>query len=206
MDQRVKDISLDQITAYSQYLAHKISDSGWIPGHIIYVERAGLFVGYTISTYFLCGISGIYCSRAGTLIKSKMKTILRILPRAVTHLLRDFEIMSNIHSMYKERKVYMKGPYPPQDKNLLIVDDAIDTGYSAAQILSFLLGNGYHKEQIKIAVLTNTKKNSACLADISLFDHVKFAFPWSFDSREYKRAWKLYDEYKSSIFKSEHDN
>ena len=94
----------------------------------------------------------------------------------------------------------MKGPYPPQDKNLLIVDDAIDTGYSAEQILSFLLGNGYHKEQIKIAVLTNTNNNSACLADISLFDQVKFAFPWSFDSREYNRAWKLYDEYKSSIF------
>ena len=199
MGQRIKNINLEQIEEYSLHLAHKVSNSGWIPDHILYVERAGLFVGHAVSNYFDCSISGIYCGRTGTFLKSKMKIVFRLLPRVVTHLLREIEIKSNIHSIYEERKVYMEGPYPPQDKNLLIVDDAIDTGYSAEQILSFLLGNGYHKEQIKIAVLTNTYKNSARRADISLFDQVNFAFPWSFDSREYNRAWKLYDEYRSSI-------
>ena len=122
-----------------------------------------------------------------------------MLPRVVTHLLREIEIKSNIHSIHEDRKVYIEGLYPPQDKDLLIVDDAIDTGYSAEEILRFLLGNGYHKDKIKIAVLTNTYKNSICRADISLFDQVKFAFPWSYDSREYNRAWKLYNDHKSSI-------
>ena len=200
MGQRIKDINLKQIEEYSLHLAHKVSNSGLIPDHILYVERAGLFVGHAVANYFDCSISGIYCGRTGTFLKSKIKIVLRLLPRVAIHLLREIEIKSNIHSMYEDRKIYIEGLYPPQDKNLLIVDDAIDTGYSAEEILRFLLGNGYHKEQIKIAVLTNTYKNSACRADISLFDQVKFAFPWSYDSREYNRAWKLYDEYKSSIF------
>ena len=199
MDQKIKDISLSQIKDYSFRLAYKVSSSGWMPDHILYVERAGLFVGHAVSNYFDCSISGIYCRRTGTFLKSKMKIFFRLLPRAMTHLLRKIEIKSNIHSIKEERQVYIEGPYPPQDKNLLIVDDAIDTGYSAENILSFLLGSGYHKEQIKIAVLTNTYKNSACRADISLFDQVNFAFPWSYDSRDYNRAWKLYNEYKSSI-------
>jgi len=206
MDQRIKDISLSQIKDYSFRLAHKISSSGWMPDHILYVERAGLFIGHVVSRYFDCSISGIYCGRSGNSIKSKMKIVLRLLPRAVTHLMREIEIKSNIHSIKEERKIYIKNLYPPQDKNLLIVDDAIDTGYSAKEILSFLLSSGYLKEQIKIAVLTNTYKNSECRADISLFHQVKFAFPWSYDSREYNRAWKLYDEYKSSIFNADNDN
>jgi hypoxanthine phosphoribosyltransferase len=199
MDQRIKDISLSQAKDYSFRLAHKVSSSGWIPDHILYVERAGLFIGHVVSRYFDCIISGIYCGRSGNSLKSNMKIIFRLLPRTVTHLLREIERKSNIHSIYEDRNVYIEGLYPPQGKNLLIVDDAIDTGHSAKEILSFLLSCGYLKEQIKIAVLINTYRNSECWADISLFDQVKFAFPWSYDSREYNRAWKLYDEYKSSI-------
>ena len=195
----INDISLSQIKEYSLTLAQKVSRSGWMPDHVLYVERAGLFLGYVVSRYFDCSISGIYCGRFGRPLKSKIKIILRRLPRAVTHLLREIEIKSNIHAIKDGRKVYIENLYPPQGKNLLIVDDAIDTGYSAKEILRFLLNRGYHRDNIKLSVLTNTYKNSTCQADISLFDHVKFAFPWSYDSREYNRAWTLYHKYKSSI-------
>jgi hypoxanthine phosphoribosyltransferase len=201
MHQRINDISLKQIAEYSIRLAHKIGEIGWLPEHILYVERAGLFVGHIVSNYFNCNISGVYCSRSGTFLKSKMKTAFRTLPRTVTHLLREIEIKSNIHSLYKERKVNIIGQYPPQDRNLLIVDDAVDTGYSIKEILDFLIGMGYKKERIKIAVLAMTRKNSARTADIFLFEKMKFAFPWSYDSREYAIAWKLYDDYKASIVK-----
>ena len=206
VDRRIRDISLSQIKEYSLLLAHKVSSSGWMPDHILYVERAGLFIGHVMSSYFDCSISGIYCGRSGRFLKSKTRIILRLLPKAVTHLMREVEIKSNIHSIKDGRKVYIESLYPPQGKKLLIVDDAIDTGYSAKDILGFLLNRGYHRNNIKISVLTNTYKNSTCRADISLFDQVKLAFPWSYDSREYNRAWTLYDEYKSSILvSSEHD-
>lgn len=200
VDHKITDISLSQIEEHSLCLAHKVSSSGWAPDHILYVERAGLFIGYVVSRYFDCSISGIYCGRSGRLLKSKTRIILRLLPRAMTHLLREIEIKSNIHSIKDGRKVYIESVYPPEGKKLLIIDDAIDTGYSAKEILRFLLNRGYQRNNIKLSVLTNTYKSSTCQADISLFDQVKFAFPWSYDSREYNRAWKLYDEYKSSIF------
>ena len=206
VDHRIKDISLSQIKEYSLMLAHKVSTSGWMPDHILYVERAGLFIGYVVSRYFDCSISGIYCGRSGNFLKSKIRIILSLLPIAVTHMLREIEIKSNIHYINDRRKVYIESLYPPQGKNVLIVDDAIDTGYSAKKILRFLLNRGYQRDNIKIAVITNTLKNSTCQADISLFDQMRFAFPWSYDSREYNRAWTLYDEYKSSIFvNSGHD-
>ncbi len=200
MIQRIKDINLEQIKEYSLHLAHKVSNSGWRPDHILYVERAGLFIGHDVSRYFDCSISGIYCGRSGNSLKSKMKIVFRLLPRAVAHMLREFEIKSNIHSIKEGRQVYIESLYPPKDKNLLIVDDAIDTGYSAKEIFSFLLAKGYQKDKLKIAVLTTTNRNSICRAEISLFHQVKFAFPWSYDSREYNRAWDLYNVYKSSIF------
>jgi len=199
MDQRIKDISLSQVTDYSFRLARKVSSSGWMPDHILYVERAGLFIGHVVAKHFNCSISGIYCGRSGTSLKCNLKIVLRVLPRPVTHLLREIEIKSNIHSIQKGRQVYIESLCPPQGKNLLIVDDAIDTGYTAKEIIGFLLAKGYHKDKLKIAVLTYTYRNSTFRPDISLFDQLKFAFPWSYDSREYNRAWKLYDEYKSSI-------
>jgi hypoxanthine phosphoribosyltransferase len=180
-------------------LARKVGGSGWMPEHILYVERAGLFIGYVLSRHFDCSISGIYCYRSGRFLKSNIKFILRLLPRAVTHLLREMEIKSHIHAIKDGRKVYIQNGYPPEGKKLLIVDDAIDTGHSAKEILRFLLNRGYQKDYIKIGVLTSTYKESTCQADISLFNQVKFAFPWSYDSREYSQAWKLYHEYKSSI-------
>ena len=199
MEQKIKDISLDELETFSLRLAQEIRQSKWIPDHILYVERAGLFVGHTISIYFDCGLSGISCSRSGSLIKSRMEKYLRKLPRVVTHLLRNIEIKSNIHSIYNARRVCIKDKYPPRDKNLLIIDDAIDTGFSAKNILKFMVENGYIKDQIRMAVLTSTQKDPVCRADFSLFRQAKFAFPWSYDSREYHKAWSLYDDYKAAI-------
>lgn len=117
----------------------------------------------------------------------------------MTRWLREIEIKSNIHSIYDNRRVYIESLYPPKDKSLLIVDDAIDTGYSAKAVFCFLSSKGYSKDNLKMAVLTNTYKDSEYRAHFFLFDQAQFVFPWSPDSREYNRAWKLYHEYKSSI-------
>lgn len=199
MGHGIKDISLTQIKEYSLHLAHKVSNSGWMPDHILYVERAGLFVGYVISRYFDCSISGIYCGRSGTSLKSKVKIILRLLPRAVTHLLREIEIKSNIHSIKEERKVYIDSMYPPKGKNLLVVDDAIDTGYSIEAVWDHLMQKGYDKDRVKIAVLTTTQPDIKRSADISLYKETVFAFPWSYDSKEYEKAWEKYEETRNLI-------
>ena len=195
----VQGLSLSKLNEVSLTLAQKLRGSGYEPDHVLYVERAGLLVGYEISKYFDSTISGIYASRSGHSLKSKLKLIFRCLPRGVTHLLRNIEFKSNIHSVKKERSVYIEGQYPPNGKRILMVDDAIDTGYSLQAVLDFLLINGYDRAQIKIAVLATTQNDPICRADISLFEQVSFAFPWSYDSKEYNRTWRLYERIKASI-------
>ena len=199
----IEDVSIAELRNYSHELALKIKESGYVPNHVLCVERAGLLVGYEIASFFNCTMSGIYSSRSGHSLKSRAKIILRYLPRTITHLLRNIEFKSKVHEIKKDRHVYIENQLPPKGNKILLVDDAIDTGYSLKAVLDFLIAKGYCKDDIKIAVLTTTQNDVICRADISLFDHVSFAFPWSYDSKEYDRTWKLYETIKSSMIAHE---
>lgn len=195
----VKDIDLLQLKDLSFELAKKVDKLGFKPQHILYIERAGLFVTHEVASYFSCPFSGIYANRTGTKIKSKIKFILRYLPRSITHLLLQIELRSNVHAVKKERNVNMGGKLPSKDLKVLLVDDAVDTGFSLNAVLEKLQIHGFEKDQMKTAVLTITQKNPIYRPDITLFEHTTLAFPWSYDSREYKDAWRLYDKIKASI-------
>jgi hypoxanthine phosphoribosyltransferase len=197
----VEDIDLLKLKDLSFDLAKKVNELGFKPQHILYIERAGLFIAHEIASYFRCPFSGIYANRAGTKIKSKIKFILRYLPRSITHLLLQIELRSNVHSVKKERNVNMEEKLPSKDLNVLLVDDAVDTGFSLNAVLEFLRNNGYVSDKMKTAVLTTTQKNPIFRPDITLFEQITFAFPWSYDSREYKEAWMLYDKIKTLISK-----
>lgn len=199
----IEDVSLAKLRSYSRKLALKINENGYVPNHVLYVERAGLLVGYEVAEFFNCTMSGICSSRSGHSLKSKAKIILRYLPRTITHLLRNIEFKSKVHTIKRERSVYIESQLPPKEKNILLVDDAIDTGYSLKAVLDFLITKGYRRRDIKTAVLTTTQNNVICKADISLFDQVSFAFPWSYDSKEYDQAWKLYETIKASMIEHE---
>lgn len=196
---KIEDIGLSKLADYSVMLAEKVGEAGYVPEHVLYVERVGLFPGHEIANHFNCGISGILSSRSGTSLKFKAKVFLRYLPRPVTHLLRNFEVKSNIHGVKKDRNVGVEGKLPPKGKKLLIVDDAVDTGYSLKAVYDFLITHGYEREEVRTAVLTTTQENPVCRPDISLFERVTFAFPWSYDSTEYNASWELYEHLKQKI-------
>ena len=197
----VKDINLDLLGIYSKELASNINQSGFTPNHILFVERAGLLIGSQIADYFDCSISGIATKRTGGATKSRLKVFLRYLPRFITHFLRRMEINSSIHEVKSERKIVTDYPLPGKDRKILLVDDAIDTGYSIQAVIEFLLAEGFKRDLIKVAVITTTAKNAKYKADFSLFDEVICAFPWSYDSREYDKAWLLYNAKRKLICK-----
>lgn len=198
----VKDINLDLLKVYSRQLAEKIEQGEYIPDHVLFIERAGLLIGNEIAEYFNCPLSGIATKRSGGAAKSRIKVLLRFLPRFLTHLLRRIEIHSSVHEINSERKIVVEYPLPPKDKRIILVDDAIDTGHSIQAVLDYLLQQGYLRNQIKIAVMTTTGKHPICRADFSLFDEVICAFPWSYDSRQFDEAWRLYNSKRKSLCKT----
>ena len=193
------NIHIEELKLYSHKLAVKIQESGYIPDHILYVERAGLFIGYEIADYFSCSISGIYSSRSGGNLKAKFQFILKFLPKLITNFLREIEIKSSVHDIKKNRNVYVEGIFPPKEKKILLVDDAIDSGHSMMSISDYLTTKGYNTKNIKIAVLTTTHKQSVCKPDYSLFEKTICAGPWSYDSKEYKQCWELYSKLKKLL-------
>ena len=146
----IENLTLTDLNKYSVCVAQKVLDINYAVDHVLYVERAGLFLGHLIANYIDCPISGIYSSRSGSSIKSRAKLFLRHLPKCFTHLLRKIEVHSNIHRVKKDRRVHIKDRLPPHGKNILIVDDAIDTGFSFRAVYDFLLSNGYDTHLIRV--------------------------------------------------------
>lgn len=200
---QIKELSLSELKHYSHKLAERVEESGFIPQHILYVERAGLLIGVEMADHFKCSISGINASRYGGGTKSQLKIVLRYLPRFITHFLRRIEMNSNVHGVKSERNISYEDGAPPKGKAILLVDDAIDTGNSVQEILKFLKSAGYETEKIKVAVLTTTHPDPIRKADITLFDQIACAYPWSYDSREYTKAWQLYDKKKEQLWRKQ---
>lgn len=196
---KVMEVDLDVLRSMSLRLARDIERQGFTPGHILYIERAGLLVGFEMAAYFGCGISGIHSKRYGGSAKSLLKPVLKRLPRFLTHLLRKLELKSNIHNVKSERQVYCEQDMPPDDKSILLVDDALDTGHSLVAVIDYLKGRGYNPDNIKTAVLTVTGENQVVRPDFNLLEGVTCAFPWSYDSRQYDETRGVYNTQKYVI-------
>lgn len=185
MIKKVIDVDLKELDQMSLSLGRKIKADGFIPDHILYVERAGLLIGNLLAGYFKADLSDITCQRMGTSAKSGIKEILRGLPRWATHLLRRVELLSSMHKAGPERRVTWNKALDLADKKILVVDDAVDTGYSLRAILQYLLAYGLSRRNIRIAVLTTTGKNPSIRPEYSLHKNTICAFPWSYDAREF---------------------
>ncbi len=185
---QIIDVDLDLLSTMSINLAEKIKQSGFIPNHILYIERAGILTGFEFAQFFNRPVSAIISRRSGTGFKSKIKFILRLLPRFITHFLRRLELKSTVHKVNSKRNVTCKGTLPLKNKTILLVDDALDTGHSMAAVLNWLETRGFARKNIKTAVLTTTGKSPQITADFSLLDQVICAFPWSYDSRSYNKT------------------
>jgi len=121
-------------------------------------------------------------------LKSRVKFILKRLPRFFTHFLRRIELNCSIHDVNSNRSVICRDPMPPKYKKILVVDDALDTGHSMEAVLFWLKSHSFAPALIKTAVLTTTGDAPHIVADFCLLNKVICAFPWSYDSRQYNET------------------
>jgi len=135
--------------------------------------------------------SEILCQRPTTIVKKKnpqrekwVKSIFRFTPEIVLNQIRVAE-----HHFISSKKRNTRRTV--QTENIinmnrydlvLIVDDAVDTGYSMAEIINYVKRH-HHKPVIKTLSAVVTKKNPVIMPDYSLYRDVLIRFPWSLDAK-----------------------
>lgn len=133
----------------------------------------------------------VLCQRPTTKIKKKnlqrerfVKSIFRITPEVVLNQMRLAE-----HHLITSKKVNVFRSISVQEPLkldlydlVLIVDDAVDTGYSMAEILKYLQ---CLNENVRIKTLSAvvTKKNPVLIPDYFYYRDVLIRFPWSLDAK-----------------------
>jgi hypoxanthine phosphoribosyltransferase len=118
-----------------------------------------------------------------------IKSILKFLPYRITNKLRIFESKKARSSIVELNLTEV--PWKKFDfklnldsieivKNILILDDAIDTGRTMF-IVENSLSKLFPESQIKTAVISWTIENSIIKPDYYLYKNVLVRFPWSID-------------------------
>jgi hypoxanthine phosphoribosyltransferase len=193
------DLDFPALEKHLTTLAEMISTSDFRPEHILYIERAGLYCAHTISKHLQISASGIQAQRSANQLKEKCRHVLRWMPRPVSHSLRKLEIASGLHNRNNERQISFRQQEPPRDRNILILDDALDTGYSMLAVQQHLVQLGHEPSRIRTAVLTVTSQQAVMEPDYFLFQQTIVTFPWSYDSACYDNARNQYIVFQKEI-------
>lgn len=183
-------VSIEDLNDNIHEIASKISVTEFKPSCVLYVDRAGKYIGYQLSQYFNCKFLGIKAARDGSKLKEIIKPVLNKLPERITHFLRRIELRSGIHNIKKNRNIQFINSPPDKKDYILVVDDAVDTGYTILSTIEFLIENGYQRNQILICAIALTNVKAVCKPDIYLFNHA-LTFPWSSGSRYFRQYEKL---------------
>lgn len=124
------------------------------------------------------------CRRPSTSTKESgqfVGTILRKLPEWMKNGLRIFESFALSLVKNKTRKIELDIEDKTRKLNILVVDDAIDSGITM-QTVCRAVENQFPLSHIRSAVLTVTTSKPAVKADYSLYDNLTLIrFPWSKD-------------------------
>ena len=161
---------------------------------VVGIAEGGRLMAEIISQKLELPLLLVIRQRKLTQYKSKSKNILKYIPKKILNLIRiienrycefllkikkqaeqpdEIKILSNELSFFEN----------PQIKNILLVDDAIDSGSTVRNVEKFLQtkNNGWN---IKIAVITQSFKQPVRKADYQLYNRVLVRFPWSNDFKK----------------------
>lgn len=166
------------------------------PDMVIYVAKAGYLIGKTMSEVFRVPLVGISAVRKGNRLKSIVGPFFSLVPNVIRNRLIEFELKSNVHKADSERHVEFindLSKYKESEiKNIIIVDDSIDTGYSMRAVKETVQSH-FKEASVKTAGFNVwDKSKDIIITDFSLFTNTIIKAPMSKDSKDYKKFIKLY--------------
>lgn len=193
------ELTLRDTKKESIRLSKKIAESDFSPELIVFVGKGAFIIGKEISNYFDVPLVEIHAKREKNKIKDSLSFILKLIPKNIKKYLREKELNSNIHYKKSSRNVYLNNRYISkinQTKNVLIVDDSVDTGNTAKQVYDYI-NKCFNNKVIKFASINYFDKSKEIFeVDYTLYHNHIIIGPWSKDSRYYSEFLKRYHEWK----------
>lgn len=183
---KVKTVDDKEFRSLCVELRQRVGDSGYDYDMTVAVATAGIEVakGMGITDFYVAS-----CRREGSSAKrGTLRKIIKKLPRGVNDILRKLE--QRFLSIFdkkneKLRKVEIDKGLREKIKsgvhNILIVDDAVDSGRTLRSVIEALREES-PKSEIRSAVITSTRRDPIQAADYALYDdEILIRFPWAAD-------------------------
>lgn len=189
----VRDVPLRDLPKAVQALGEEVEAAGFRPDCVVYIETAGRLIASEICEQFQIGGIPLRVQRRTGRLKARVAPWLASLPGALRNRLRVWESRFALRHSQHSREVIAPPAVNLSGLNVLIVDDAVDTGSSIRLARQWVEAMGASRDQVKAAALTVTTNRGRPVVDFYLFDQL-CRFPWSSDSRERKRYGSIYEE------------
>ncbi|MFD9624840.1 phosphoribosyltransferase [Peribacillus muralis] len=191
------ELSIGELEKESKRLAKRINKD-YKPDIIVFIAKGSYIIGKTLSDFFNVPLIEINAVRKGNKLKKILGPFLKLIPSNIKKYLRKKEIESGIHTNTTHRNVFLAhGELQLKAaSNVLIVDDSIDTGYTAKQVMEYIKEN-FKNERVKFASLNYFEESQKVFkGDFNLYKNTIMIGPWSKDSKYNKEFVEFYNLYK----------
>lgn len=196
---KVKNVLGTDFDLCCEELGKQIKNQGFSPNLIIGVLTGGGYVGHNLYNYFRKDNPHLLyketkLQRGSTKLKSKsnIKIILKQLPYTILNIIRILEVeILELKAKFITPSRYGTLKLDSEtikflkegNKNVLIVDDCIDTGMTLKIIKDYISKEFNESNNIKLAVITTAHRHPIITADFSLYNRVLIRFPWAYDTK-----------------------
>lgn len=167
------------------------------PDLIIYIARAGYIFAKPMAEIFDVPLLGIGAVRSGNSIKEIVGPIFAYLPSFFRKIIAKVEIKSGVHKKKTEREVVFHQKINDINcskyRKILIVDDAVDTGYSMKKVAE-MAKEKFNNADIRTACFNMSCDEKDCVMKIDYIQLQGYSVktPFSKDSKEYTKTKKQY--------------
>lgn len=172
--------------------------SGFAPDAVVAVASGGVRCAELIAPQIGVPVHRCTLRRAGTAQKERMgaQKLLSRMPYMLTDAMRRVEDATT--AARSRAEPHVRGPTEALRTDvrtiaevarrsgyarILVIDDAIDSGATLAQVMTALHEALPVRTVFRTAVITQTRANALIDADYALYQRTLCRFPWSFDFR-----------------------
>lgn len=165
---------------------------------VIFIAKGSYLIGKDLADLKRVPLLEIFATRKGGKLKKIISPFLKIIPKKIKNRLRKKEMNSNYHEKNSERNISFNVNIWKKYidcKNILLVDDSVDTGYSIKSTVD-AIQIFFPNSNIKVATLNVFEKSKKIVyTDFYLYSEKMLLGPWSNDSKENKQYLKEYGEW-----------